>query len=60
MAATQPTTDDQPGGCGPNENKDGDHYFCAPATADLEPVFRLVAEAAIGARTWSTDPRNTR
>jgi Putative Flp pilus-assembly TadE/G-like len=48
MAATPTTTDDQPGGCGLNENKDGDHYFCAPATADLEPVFRLVAEAAIG------------
>ena len=43
-----------------NENKDGDHYFCTPATADLEPVFRLVAEAAIETRTWSTDPRNTR
>ena len=48
MAATEVTTDDLPGGCGLNENKDLDHYFCAPATADLEPVFRLVAEAAIG------------
>ena len=42
-AATQPSTDDVPGGCGANENKDGDHYFCTPATADLEPVFRQVA-----------------
>ena len=48
MAASPTTDDDFPGGCGLNENKDGDHYFCAPATADLEPVFRLVAEAAIG------------
>ena len=47
FAATQLTTDDQPGGCGPNENKDGDHYFCTPAAADLEPVFRQVAAAAI-------------
>ena len=44
----QTTIDDLPGGCGPNENKDGDHYFCTPAAADLEPVFRQVAEAAIG------------
>ncbi len=46
-AATQPTIDDVPGGCGPNENRDGDHYFCTPGTADLEPVFRQVAAAAI-------------
>ena len=46
-AATQPTIDDLPGGCGPNENQDGDHYFCTPGTADLEPVFRQVAAAAI-------------
>lgn len=46
-AATQPSTDDVPGGCGPNENKDGDYYFCTPAAADLEPVFRQVAAAAI-------------
>ena len=44
----QPSDDDLPGGCGPTENKDGDHYFCAPAAADLEPVFRQVADAAIG------------
>jgi Putative Flp pilus-assembly TadE/G-like/von Willebrand factor type A domain len=48
FAATQPSIDDQPGGCGPNENKDGDWYFCTPASADLEPVFRQVAYAAIG------------
>jgi hypothetical protein len=46
-AATQPSNDDIPGGCGTNENRDGDWYFCAPASADLEPVFRQVAAAAI-------------
>jgi hypothetical protein len=46
-AATQPTTDNWPGTCNALENKDNDHYFCAPATADLEPVFRQVAAAAI-------------
>jgi hypothetical protein len=46
-AASQPTIDDIPGGCGTNENRDGDWYFCAPASADLEPVFRQVAAAAI-------------
>jgi hypothetical protein len=46
LAAT--SSDDQwPGTCNPLENKDGDHYFCTPATADLEPVFRQVAAAAI-------------
>ncbi len=45
--ATQPSPDDFPGGCGVNENKDGDWYFCTPAAADLEPVFRQVAAAAI-------------
>ena len=46
-AATQPSPDDVPGGCGPNENKDGDHYFCTPGSTDLEPVFRQVAAATI-------------
>jgi hypothetical protein len=46
-AATDPTTDDLPGGCGPNENRDGDWYFCVPAAADMEPVFRQVAAATI-------------
>ncbi len=46
-AAATLSTDDVPGGCGPNENKDGDNYFCTPGTADLEPVFRQVAAAAI-------------
>jgi Flp pilus assembly protein TadG len=46
-AATQPSPDDLPGGCGVNENKDGDWYFCTPAASDLEPVFRQVAAAAI-------------
>jgi von Willebrand factor type A domain-containing protein len=48
-AATQPTYDQWPGTCNPLENKDNDWYFCAPATADLEPVFRQVAAAAIDA-----------
>jgi hypothetical protein len=39
--------DDLPGGCGVNENRDGDHYFCTPGASDLEPVFRQVAAAAI-------------
>jgi len=39
--------DDFPGGCGSNENKDGDHYFCVPAAADMEPAFRQVAAATI-------------
>ncbi|MGH2595594.1 MAG: TadE/TadG family type IV pilus assembly protein [Actinomycetota bacterium] len=46
-AATQPSPDDVPGGCGVNENKDGDHYFCTPGSSDLEPVFRQVAAATI-------------
>ncbi|MGH2597447.1 MAG: TadE/TadG family type IV pilus assembly protein [Actinomycetota bacterium] len=46
-AAASNSTDDVPGGCGPNENKDGDNYFCTPGSADLEPVFRQVAAAAI-------------
>ena len=45
--AASNSTDDVPGGCGPNENKDGDNYFCTPGSADLEPVFRQVAAAAI-------------
>lgn len=46
MAATS-STDDVPGGCGPNENKDGDLYFCTPGSNDLEPVFRQAAAAAL-------------
>jgi type II secretory pathway pseudopilin PulG len=45
-AATD-SNDDFPGGCGANENKDNDHYFCTPGSADLEPVFRQVASEAI-------------
>jgi hypothetical protein len=40
--------DDAPGGCGINENKDGDHYFCESGSGDLEPVFRQVAAASVG------------
>jgi putative Flp pilus-assembly TadE/G-like protein/von Willebrand factor type A domain-containing protein len=39
--------DNAPGGCAATENKDNDHYFCTPTGADLEPVFRQVAAAAI-------------
>lgn len=46
-SAATASIDDLPGGCGVNENKDGDHYFCTPSSADLEPVFRQVAAAAI-------------
>lgn len=46
MAATT-STDDVPGGCGVNENRDGDNYFCAPASSDLTPVFTTVAAATI-------------
>jgi hypothetical protein len=53
-AATD-SIDDLPGGCGPNENKDGDHYFCTPGTSDLEPVFRQVAAAAIETAHLITD-----
>jgi hypothetical protein len=30
------------------ENADGDHFFCAPKTADLTPVFRQAAKAFAG------------
>ena len=41
------STDDVPGGCGPNENKDGDDYFCVPGSSDLEPIFRAAAAASL-------------
>jgi hypothetical protein len=41
-------TDDVPGGCGINENRDGDYYFCESGSGDLEPVFRQVAAATLG------------
>lgn len=46
-SAATDSIDNLPGGCAATENKDGDHYFCTPGTADLEPVFRQVAAAAI-------------
>ncbi len=39
--------DNQPGSCGAQENTDGDNYFCEPGSADLEPVFRQIAVAAL-------------
>jgi putative Flp pilus-assembly TadE/G-like protein len=47
-SAATSSTDDVPGGCGANENKDGDNYFCIPSSADMEPVFRQVAAASLG------------
>ncbi len=46
-AAATASTDDVPGGCGPNENKDNDDYFCVPGSTDLEPIFRAAAVASI-------------
>jgi hypothetical protein len=40
--------DDAPGGCAATENSDGDNYFCESLSSDLEPVFRQVAEQALG------------
>jgi hypothetical protein len=37
------STDDVPGGCGINENLDGDYYFCESRGEDLEDVFRQIA-----------------
>ncbi len=50
LASTDSTslTDDVPGGCGPNENTDGDYYFCESGSGDLEPVFRQVVSQTIG------------
>ena len=47
-AAATTSIDNAPGGCAPTENTDGDHYFCTPTGADLEPVFKIVAAAAVG------------
>jgi hypothetical protein len=41
------TTDDDPGGCHPNENFDGDMYFCESRGEDLEDVFRQIAIATL-------------
>ena len=46
LAATN-STDDAPGGCGANENTDGDNYFCTPAAAQLQNVFRTVAQTSV-------------
>lgn len=40
---TGPSTDDVPGGCGPNENTDGDYYFCESRGSDLSDTFRQIA-----------------
>ncbi len=46
-AAATNSIDDLPGGCAATENKDGDNYFCAPGSSDLDPVFRAVAQTSI-------------
>lgn len=45
--ATGPSTDDLPGGCGVNENTDGDYYFCEGRGEDLDDVFRQIAVQSI-------------
>lgn len=40
--------DDSPGGCGVDENKDLDQYFCESGSSDLEPAFRRAAAQALG------------
>jgi hypothetical protein len=40
---TGPSTDDVLGGCGPNENTDGDYYFCESRGGDLSDTFRQIA-----------------
>jgi hypothetical protein len=42
------SNDDVPGGCGVNENKDLDQYFCESGSSDLEPAFRRAAAQALG------------
>jgi hypothetical protein len=39
--------DNAPGGCAADENTDGDNYFCESGSADLEPVFRLIAASTV-------------
>ena len=39
--------DNAPGGCAATENTDGDNYFCESGSADLEPVFRMIAAASV-------------
>jgi hypothetical protein len=45
--AATASSDDVPGGCGSNENKDGDNYFCVAGSSDLEPIFRAAAAASL-------------
>ncbi len=46
-SAATASSDDVPGGCGPNENKDGDNYFCVPGSTDLTAIFRAAAAASL-------------
>ena len=42
--------------CDPNENTDGDHFFCEPTGADLTAVFRAAAEQLAGLKTHLISP----
>jgi Flp pilus assembly protein TadG len=42
-----PSSDDVPGGCGANENTDGDYYFCEARGGDLQTVFLQIAAQAV-------------
>ncbi|MGZ8626664.1 MAG: hypothetical protein ACXWXK_08345 [Actinomycetota bacterium] len=41
------STDDAPNGCGINENRDGDFYFCESRGEDLRDVFKRIAIQSI-------------
>jgi hypothetical protein len=47
-AAATRSTDDEPGGCAADENRDGDHYFCRDNGTSLIPAFRRIATAILG------------
>lgn len=42
-----PSTDDFPNGCGIDENRDGDFYFCESRGEDLQDVFKRIAVQSI-------------
>jgi hypothetical protein len=46
-SATQPSTDNTPGGCSATENTDGDYYFCEARGGDLATVFLQIAAQAV-------------
>ena len=42
--------------CDPNENTDGDHFFCQPSGADLTAVFKTAAEQLAGLKSHLIAP----